>query len=123
VPDIIDGLLATLAALNPVLLYLLTAPSWPERNRRSPCAASSLATAPPTSPPAPTMTAVLSSRRRGLVAAIIHDTGPPFLGSLTREAAATVRGSASSRGLGWRSGGLGLPSGAGSGARQPDEAR
>ena len=83
-PDIIDGLLATLAALNPVLLYLLTAPSWPERNRRAPCAASSLATAPPTSP---TMTAVLSSRRRGLVAAVIGDIGPPFLGSLTREAA------------------------------------
>ena len=86
-PDIIDGLLATLAALNPVLLYLLTAPSWPERNRRAPCAASSLATAPPTSPAAPTMTAVLSSRRRGLVAAVIGDIGPPFLGSLTREAA------------------------------------
>jgi hypothetical protein len=68
------------------------APSWPERKRRAPCAASSLATALPTSPLAPTMTAVLSSRRRGLVAAVIDDMGPPFLGSLTSEAADTGQG-------------------------------
>jgi hypothetical protein len=76
VPDIIDGLLATLAALNPVLLYLLyllTGALLAGEEEACACAASSLATALPTSPLAPTMTAVLSSRRRGLVAAVIDD--------------------------------------------------
>ncbi len=43
-------------------------------------------------PLAPTMTTGLSSKRRSLVTAVIHDMGPLFLGLLTSEAADTGQG-------------------------------
>jgi hypothetical protein len=68
-------------------LEIVWATSWtwvlvrPERKTRAPCAASSLATALPTSPPAPKMTAVLSSRRRALFVGVIDGMIAPFLRS------------------------------------------
>jgi hypothetical protein len=59
----------------------------PERKTRAPCAASSMATVLPTSPPAPKMIAVLCSRRRGLVAAVIDDMLALLLRSLASDAA------------------------------------